>query len=71
MRAESGKKVALFNSDLEQETTMSSEEWCEHQRFDSHELDEDVERWTRGVLERVSNGVTDNCSLVWVRSFRT
>ena len=32
---------------LEDETIpgVSLEEWCEHQRLDSHELDQDVQGW--------------------------
>lgn len=50
---------------------MNREERGEDERFYSHELDEDVERWARRVLERVTNGVSDYSRLVRVRSFRT
>lgn len=39
------------------------EEGRQHQRLDSHELDEDVERGARGVLERVAHGVADDGGL--------
>lgn len=46
------------------------EEGRKDERLDSHELDEDVERGARGVLERIANGVADDGSLVAVGSFR-
>lgn len=50
---------------------MDREERGKDERFYSHELDEDVERWARRVLERVSNSVSDYSRLVCLRSFRT
>ncbi|BAF16616.1 Os05g0157000 [Oryza sativa Japonica Group] len=43
---------------------MRGEEGGEDERLDGHELDEDVERWPRGVLERVADGVPDHRRLV-------
>ncbi len=40
----------------------------EHKRQDSHQLHDNVEGRSRGILERISDGVTDNGSLVDVRS---
>jgi len=36
----------------------------EDKRGDGTELDEDVDSGTRGILERVTNGITDNSSSV-------
>ena len=38
----------------------------EHQRDDGHDLDQDVHRWTRGVLERVTDRVANDCGLMSV-----
>ena len=32
-----------ISEDLEEETPVSRKEWSKHERFNSHELDEDVE----------------------------
>ena len=45
---------------------VSLEEGRKHQGLDSHQLDEDVERWAGGVLERVSHSVTNDGGLVAV-----
>ncbi len=37
-----------------------------HQRFDGHELDQDVKGWARRVLEGVANSVANDGSLVAV-----
>ena len=37
---------------------------AENKRDDGHQLDEDIQSRTRGVLEGVANSVADNCSLV-------
>ena len=47
---------------------MSLEERGKHQRLNSHELDENVERWARSVLEWVTNSVTNDSCLVGIRS---
>lgn len=39
-----------------------SKEGCEHQRLDSHQLDEDIERRSRGILERVTHSVSNDSS---------
>ena len=36
------------------------EEGCKDQRFHSHEFDENIERGTRGILERVSDCISDD-----------
>lgn len=51
---------------LEEDASVGGEEGGEHEGLDRHELDEDVERGARGVLERVPNGVADHSSLVAV-----
>jgi len=55
----------------EEDATMSGEEGGENEGLHSHELDEDVEGGARGVLEGISNGVTNDGRLVRVRAFRT
>ena len=50
---------------------MSGEEGGENKGLHCHELDEDVEGGARGVLEGISNGVTNDGRLVRVRAFRT
>lgn len=49
---------------------MGGEKGGEDKGFNRHKLDEDVEGGARRILQRVSNGVTDNSSLVRVRTFR-
>jgi len=44
------------------------ETFSEDQGNDSHELDENVQRWTRGILKWVTNGITSNSSLVSIGS---
>ena len=39
---------------------MGSNSRAKDERADSGEFDEDVDGWTRGVLERISNGVSYN-----------
>jgi len=39
---------------------------CEHEREDGAQLDKDVQGWSTSVLEWVTNGVTDNGSLVLI-----
>ena len=29
---------------------------CHHDTYHRHQLDEDIERWTRGILERITHG---------------
>ena len=50
----------------EEDATMSGEEGGENKGLHCHELDEDVEGGARCVLEGITNGVTDDSSLVWV-----
>jgi hypothetical protein len=50
---------------------MGGKERCENEGFNRHELDDDVERGARSVLNRVSNGVTNNSCLVRVITFWT
>ena len=45
---------------------MRQEEGRKHQALDSHELDQNVQTRSRGVLERVADRVPDNGSLVRV-----
>ena len=45
-------------------STIGLDEWCEHQRDDGHELDQNVESRTRGVLKRVTDGVTSDSVFV-------
>ena len=45
---------------------MGLEEGRKDQGLHSHELDEDVQGWAGGVLERVTNSVTDDSGLVRV-----
>lgn len=54
--------------DLEEQTAMGGEEGSKHERFNRHQLDENVERRSWCVLEWVSDGVTDDGCLVWVRT---
>lgn len=58
------------SKDLEEETSVSGKERREHQRLNSHKLDEDVERRAGCVLKRVPDGVADHGSFVGVRTFR-
>jgi len=51
---------------LEEQATVGSKEGGEHKRLHGHELDEDVEGWAGGVLQGVTDGVTDHSSLVAV-----
>ena len=46
------------------ETSVLGDEATEDERADSGKLDEDVDGWARGVLERVSDGVTNDGSSV-------
>lgn len=45
---------------------MGLEEGCEDQGLHGHQLDEDVQRWARSVLQRVTDGVTNDGRLVRV-----
>jgi hypothetical protein len=56
---------------FEEDATMGGKERCENEGFNRHELDDDVERGARSVLNRVSNGVTNNSCLVRVITFWT
>lgn len=47
---------------------MGGEERGKDERLDSHQLDEDVEGWTRRVLEGVTDGVANHGSLVAIGS---
>ena len=47
---------------------MGLEEGCKDQRLHSHKFDEDIERGARGILERVSNCVSNDSSHVRSRS---
>lgn len=51
---------------FEEDASVGGEEGGEHEGLNCHELDEDVERGARGVLERIPNSVTDHSSLVAV-----
>jgi hypothetical protein len=33
------------------------EEWCKHQCDSAQQLDQHVQRWTRGIFERITNGI--------------
>jgi len=48
------------------ETTVLSDETAEHKGSDGRELDQNVDRGAGGVLKRVTNGVTDDGSLVLI-----
>jgi hypothetical protein len=50
---------------------MGGQEGGEDKGFDRHKLDENVEGGARRVLERISNGVTNDSRLVRVRTFWT
>lgn len=52
---------------LEYQSSMGGKEWREDERFDGHELDQDVERRPGCVLERVANGIADHRRLVSVQ----
>src|SRR5690554_5774999 len=54
-------------STADQHTAVLHEEWRKHQTQNGRQLDQDVQRWTGGVLERVAYCVTDDCSLVYLR----
>ena len=45
------------------------EHGSEDDRHDGHKLDEDVDRGTGGVLERVADGIADDGGLMRVRAF--
>ena len=47
-----------------EDTTVGSDEGAEHEGGDGGELDEDVDGGAGGVLKRVTDGVTDDSSLV-------
>lgn len=64
-------RLAWFLEQLEEQPTVCGKEGREHKGLDSHELDEDVERGARGILQRVTNGVANHSSLVAVRSLGT
>jgi hypothetical protein len=49
---------------------VGGKEGGENEGLDRHELDKDVQRGARRVLERISNGVTNDSRLVRVRTFR-
>jgi hypothetical protein len=49
---------------------MGGEEGGKDQGLDGHELDEDIQWGAWGVLEGITDGVTDDGSLVWVWAFR-
>ena len=51
---------------LEEQATVGSKEGGEHKRLHGHELDEDVEGWAGGVLQGVTDGVTNHSSLMAV-----
>jgi hypothetical protein len=55
---------------FEEDATVGGEEGGENKGFNGHELGKDVEGGTRRVLQRVSNGVTDNGFLVRIRTFQ-
>nr|GMC58631.1 inorganic pyrophosphatase [Ipomoea batatas] len=67
------EKVKFFCSlkDLEEQTAMCSKERSKNERLDGHELDKNVQRRPRCVLERVAHSVAYHSSLVRVRSFWT
>jgi hypothetical protein len=54
---------------FEDNATMGGEEGGEDKGFNRHKLDENVEGGARRVLERISNGVTNDSRLVRVRTF--
>lgn len=54
---------------FEENATMGGEEGGEDKGFNRHKLDENVEGGARRVLERISNGVTNDSRLVRVRTF--
>eukprot|EP01084_Bolivina_argentea_P126767 224378_1 len=41
---------------------------CENDRNDGHELDKDIQRGSRGILQRVADGVTDHGRFMHVRA---
>jgi len=53
----------MFDND-----TSSLEEWSEDQGQDGGQLDQNVEGRTRGILQWVTDGITDNGSLVFFRT---
>ena len=46
---------------------MLSNEAAEYQRGDGRQLDEDINGWARCVFKRITDGVTDDGSLVLFR----
>lgn len=64
------KDSSCFFLDLEKKPTVAGEERSEHEGLHSHQLDQNVERWSGCILERVSDGVPDNSCFVRIRSFR-
>ena len=44
------------------------EEGSKDEGLHSHQLDEDVQGWAGGVLQRVADSIADDCSLVRVRA---
>jgi hypothetical protein len=62
----------LYTDAITQHTcnaTMGGEVGGEDKGFNRHKLDENVEGGARRVLERISNGVTNDSRLVRVRTF--
>ena len=66
-----GKKyIEDFNKIIVSEQAADLDEHgSEDDRHDGHELDEDIDRGTGGVLERVADGVADDGGLMRVRAF--
>src|SRR5665647_487107 len=46
-----------------------SQQWCDNERDNAHQLDEDVHCGTGSILERVTNGIAYNGGLVGVPPF--
>lgn len=56
---------------LEQQATMGSKEGGKHQRLYSHQLYQDVQRWSRRILQRIPHRVPNHRCLVCIRSLRS
>ena len=63
------RRDVWFLHELKQNAAVLYEERYEYQRQNGRQLDQDVQRRARRVLERIANRVTNNCSFVVLGTF--
>ena len=56
------------SQDAAKDIAISNDKSREHNRNNRDQLDQDVQCWARGILERITNGVTNDGCLVIVRA---